>query len=42
VTKDKIFTANAGDSRAVLSRAKRAVPLSEDHKPNNREEYQRI
>jgi len=39
VTKDKIFTANAGDSRAVLSRGKKAVPLSEDHKPNNREEY---
>lgn len=42
VTKDKIFCANAGDSRAVLSKGKKAVPLSEDHKPNNREEYQRI
>ena len=42
VTKDKIFCANAGDSRAVLSKSRRAVALSEDHKPNNREEYQRI
>ena len=42
VTRDRIFTANAGDSRAVLSKAKKAVALSEDHKPNNEEELSRI
>jgi serine/threonine protein phosphatase PrpC len=35
ITPDKIYTANAGDSRAVLSRADKAVPLSFDHKPTN-------
>jgi len=38
----RIFCANAGDSRAVLSRAGRAVELSEDHKPENPEETARI
>lgn len=42
VTKDKIFTANAGDSRAVLSKGKQAVALSEDHKPNDPKELARI
>ena len=42
VTKDKIFCANAGDSRAVLSRKGEAVGLSEDHKPNVPEEEARI
>jgi len=40
--KPRIFCANAGDSRAVLSRAGRAVELSEDHKPENPEETARI
>ena len=42
VTKDHIICANAGDSRAVLSKSKKAVPLSEDHKPSNTEEKMRI
>lgn len=32
VTADHIIVANCGDSRAVLCRAGRAVPLSVDHK----------
>jgi len=37
-----IVCANTGDSRAVLSRAGEAVPLSHDHKPYNPEEKARI
>ena len=37
-----IICANAGDSRAVLSQAGTAIPLSNDHKPLNHEEYNRI
>ncbi|EDO05165.1 Protein phosphatase 2C family protein [Babesia bovis T2Bo] len=37
-----ILVANAGDSRAVLCRGGRAVPLSHDHKPHLREEGERI
>ena len=33
MTKDKFYTANIGDSRAVLCRSGNAVPLSYDHKP---------
>lgn len=39
---DVIVVANAGDSRAVLSRRHQAVPLSEDHKPNLPTERNRI
>lgn len=42
VTKDKLFCGNAGDSRCVLSRKGVAVPLSRDHKPQNKEEVIRI
>jgi len=42
VRPDALVVANAGDSRAVLSRGKRAVPLSEDHKPNLPGEMDRI
>lgn len=42
VTDTGIIVANAGDSRAVLSRRGLAVALSEDHKPNNPIERQRI
>lgn len=39
---DQLFVANAGDSRCVLSRGGKAVALTEDHKPNNEEEFSRI
>lgn len=43
ITKDRIFCANAGDSRAILAQTgNRAVALSEDHKPNNPGELMRI
>ena len=43
ITKDSIYCANLGDSRAVLCQTvKRAVPLSEDHKPDLPEEKRRI
>jgi len=42
VRPDAFVVANAGDSRAVLSRDRRAVPLSEDHKPNLPGELDRI
>lgn len=37
-----VVTANVGDSRAVLSRDRVAVDLSEDHKPNDDGERRRI
>jgi protein phosphatase 2C family protein 2/3 len=37
-----VYVGNAGDSRAVMSVAGLAVPLSEDHRPNNNEEKERI
>ncbi|CAB3403653.1 unnamed protein product [Caenorhabditis bovis] len=39
---EKIIVANAGDSRAVLCRAGKAVDLSVDHKPEDEGESQRI
>lgn len=39
---DKIFVANAGDSRSVLGVKGRAKPLSFDHKPQNEGEKARI
>ena len=38
----KIYAANAGDSRCVLGRAGKAVPLSFDHKPDDEGELKRI
>lgn len=38
----RLLVANVGDSRAVLCRAGRAVPMSIDHKPNTKEERRRI
>ena len=37
-----LVVANAGDSRCVLSRRGMAVALTQDHKPNDEEEYARI
>lgn len=42
VTPDKIIVANCGDSRAVLCRNGKAVPLSSDHKPDRPDELNRI
>lgn len=42
VTPDKIIVANCGDSRAVLCRNGKAVPLSSDHKPDRPDELSRI
>ncbi|XP_050203910.1 probable protein phosphatase 2C 24 isoform X2 [Mercurialis annua] len=42
ITRDKIIVANCGDSRAVLSRNGKPVPLSIDHKPDRPDELNRI
>ncbi|KAF3761176.1 PP2C-domain-containing protein [Cryphonectria parasitica EP155] len=42
ITDDKIYVANAGDSRSVLGVKGRAKPLSFDHKPQNEGEKARI
>ncbi|CAJ1959279.1 unnamed protein product [Cylindrotheca closterium] len=45
VDKDKkrtILAANVGDSRAVLSRSGKAVPLTRDHKPSDERERARL
>jgi serine/threonine protein phosphatase PrpC len=42
VVGDKVYCANAGDSRSVLSKSKKAIPLSFDHKPSNTDEEKRI
>lgn len=42
VTRTEIICANAGDSRTVLARAGRAKAMSEDHKPENSIELNRI
>jgi len=38
----KLVVANAGDSRCVLCRGGEAVAMSEDHKPDDKAEYDRI
>ena len=42
VTPTEIYCSNAGDSRGVLCRDGKAVPLSDDHKPDNDDELKRI
>ena len=42
VTKNKIYCANAGDSRAVLYDGGKVHELSHDHKPDNAAEQDRI
>lgn len=39
---NRLYVANAGDSRAVLCRRNIAVPLSTDHKPASELERDRI
>lgn len=38
----KLFVANCGDSRAIVIRGRHAKPLSEDHKPERKDETLRI
>lgn len=38
----KLYCANAGDSRGIASRRGQLITLSNDHKPNNPEEMERI
>ncbi len=42
VTPTHIICANAGDSRCVLGSDGRTIPMSFDHKPNNKDETSRI
>ncbi|ORY83079.1 phosphatase 2C-domain-containing protein [Protomyces lactucae-debilis] len=42
ITEGKIYCANAGDSRTVLGSKGNAIPLSQDHKPQNAKEKERI
>jgi serine/threonine protein phosphatase PrpC len=42
ITENEIIAANVGDSRAILSRGGRAIPLTRDHKPNDEIERDRI
>ena len=36
ITSEKIFVANAGDSRSTMLRKNNIVKLSSDHKPSNK------
>jgi len=40
--KNELICANAGDSRCVVAEGGKAIPLSEDHKPGQKKELERI
>ena len=42
ITRNEIYVANAGDSRCVLARGGIAINMSEDHKPDQEREKERI
>lgn len=42
MVKDKLYVANAGDSRCMIVSKGDVVPLTEDHKPDNKPEKDRI
>lgn len=42
IVQNHLYCVNAGDTRAVLCRNGEAIPLSEDHKPTNPKEMERI
>jgi serine/threonine protein phosphatase PrpC len=42
VTPDEVICANSGDSRTVICEGTKADPMSEDHKPENEAEQERI
>jgi len=42
MVKDKLYVANSGDSRCILATKGDVVALTEDHKPDNKEEKDRI
>ncbi len=42
ITRDRVYCANSGDSRAVMCEDGNTVELSHDHKPDNEGEKARI